>query len=206
MPYARYTQFSYDPARREDVVNHWRDPATSHPTNEPGFVRGFVFDSIEQPGTLRVLTLWEEPEQFDAYFASPGHQAIGGTMGQRSAEITVRDGLSDVLLLTPPAPAKRDDAGHVRIIRARIRDNASIPALGEFWRTSGREALESAEGVHAARAYIDEAAGLFIIQVWWADAEIATSFVASDEHERKLTEPLDQWVDRIDRAEATPLD
>ena len=66
-------------------MNHWRDPATSHPTNEPGFVRGFVFDSIEQPGTLRVLTLWEEPEQFDAYFASPGHQAIGGTMGQRSA-------------------------------------------------------------------------------------------------------------------------
>ena len=206
MTYARYTQFEYDPARRDEVLAHWRDPETSHPTNEPGFVRGFVLDSVEQPGLLRVVTLWGPPEQFGACFASPGHQAIGGTMGERSAKITVRDGLEDVLLLAPPAPLERDDAGHVRIIRARIRDNASIPALREFWRTSGRKALESAEGVHASRAYVDEAAGLFIIQVWWSDAETATAFVASDEHESALTVPLDQWVDRIDRAEATPLD
>ena len=206
MTYARYTQFSYDPARREEVLEHWRDPETSHPTNEHGFVQGFVFDSVEQPGTLRVVTLWAEPEQFDAYFASPGHQAIGGSMGKRSAEITVRDGLTDVLLLTPPAPAKRDDAGHVRIIRARIRDNADIPALREFWQKSGRAALETAPGCHGARAYVDEPAGLFVIQVWWADAETATAFVESDGHGSALTVPLDQWVDRIDRANATPLD
>ena len=75
-----------------------------------------------------------------------------------------------------------------------------------IWRTSGRNALESADGVHGARAYIDEAAGLFIIQVWWSDAATATAFVASAEHQDQLTVPLDRWVDRIDRAEATPLD
>ena len=138
MTYARYTQFSYDPARREEVLEHWRDPETSHPTNEHGFVQGFVFDSVEQPGTLRVVTLWAEPEQFDAYFASPGHQAIGGSMGKRSAEITVRDGLTDVLLLTPPAPAKRDDAGHVRIIRVRSHESCrlvrqNIPGKAGEW-------------------------------------------------------------------------
>ena len=206
MTYARYTQFSYDPARREEVLAHWRDPETSHPTNEPGFIRGFVLDSDEQPGTLRVVTLWEQPERFDAYFASPRHQAIGGTIGERSAQITVRDGLTDALLLTSPSLTSSDDAGHVRIIRSRIRDNASIPELTEFWRTSGRNALESADGVHGARAYIDEAAGLFIIQVWWSDAATATAFVASAEHQDQLTVPLDRWVDRIDRAEATPLD
>ena len=81
-----------------------------------------------------------------------------------------------------------------------------MPALCEFWQKSGRAAVEMGPGWHGARAYVDEPAGLFVIQVWWADAETATAFVESDGHEQALTVPLDQWVDRIDRANATPLD
>jgi len=206
MTYARYTEFHYDPDRRDEVIAFWNDPGTSHPTREPGFVRGVVLDSVEEPGLLRVVTLWNAPEQFDAYYASPGHRAVGPGIGERSARIAARDGLESVLLLEPPAHPRDGDAGHIRIIRARIRPGADTAALGEFWRTRGRAALESAPGCHASRAYIDENAQLFVIQVWWASAEAAVAFVASEDHEEQLTVPLDAWVERLDRIEATPLD
>lgn len=218
MTYARYTEFEYDPARREEVLAFWHEPDTAHPTEQPGFVRGFVLDSQEQPGRLRVLTLWRRSEDFDAFFASPGHQQVGPSLGERSAKIVDRDGLESELLLVSPELEQagsgdaatptdpRDQAGHVRIIRARILDRSRNDELREFWRAQGRAALERAEGVHAARAYLDEAAGIFVIQVWWSDAETATAFVASEEHEALLTVPLNQWVERLDRAEAEPLD
>lgn len=206
MAYARYTEIDYDPARREEVLAFWHDPETAHPTEQPGFVRGFVFDSQEQPGKLRIVTVWERSEDFDAFFDSPGHRRVGPSLAERSAHTVVRDGLESELLLLAPDRAGRDAAGHVRIIRARILDQSRNDELRDFWVSQGRAALEDTPGVHGARAYIDEAAGLFIIQVWWSDAETATSFVASDEHEERLTVPLNRWVERLDRAEATPLD
>lgn len=206
MSYARYTEFTYDPERRDEVLAYWRHPDTPHPTSQPGFERGFVFDSIETPGVIRVVTMWREPHHFDAYYATPGHQGIVRRLSESSARTTVRDGLEAQVVLVPPAEPRDGAGGHVRVIRARILDDSRIPELVEFWRTRGRAALEAAEGNHAARAYIDDAAGLFIIQVWWQTEEAAIAFVASDEHHEQLTVPLAQWVEKLDRADARPLD
>lgn len=201
MAYARYTEFTYDPDRRDEVVAFWNDPTTSHPTGQPGFQRGYVLDSAEEPGRLRVVTVWEGQQQFDDYYATPGHQAVGPDLAERSARIVARDGLGSVLELEAPSPA-----GHIRIIRARVKEGTDLDALRTYWRTEGRAALEAAPGNHGARAFLDEAAGIFVIQVFWETEEAAIAYVASDDHHEKLTVPLDRFVVKLDRADATPLD
>lgn len=195
--YARYTEYAYDPERTQEVFDFWRDPSTTRPQGQPGFHAGYVFDSEDSPGLIRIVTMWKDRESFEAYFATPGHMGIGDQLAELGVTNTARDGLHSELEM-------EQSVGHVRIIRTELLDPAFAPEVIAFWQQRGRAVLERA--AHRARAYLDEAKGMFVVQLWWGSAEQADAFVASEAHRVEFEEPMDRWVRRLDRVEGTPLD
>jgi len=197
--YARYTEFTYAAESQAQIAEFWANPETPNGQDREGFRQSFVFDSVEQPGTLRVLSVWDSAAPFDDYYATPKHDHILERLDELGAVRSVRDGLELRREVQP-------HAGHIRIIRSALHSADVIDDLGEFWRSEGRAFIEAAPGAIRARAYVQPDDLLFIIQVWWRSEEEATTFVSSPEHDDFLGAQLRQWTTRTDRADLTPLD
>lgn len=97
------------------------------------------------------------------------------------------------------------EVGEVRYIRSGVTPERVEHVL-DFWRTRGREVIESAEGCHKALGFFDPESTEFVLMIWWRSAEDAERFRLSEYHEREFVQGLGEGVTRLTRTHLTPLD
>jgi heme-degrading monooxygenase HmoA len=91
--YSRYTEFQFDADRRDDVYRFWETIAVPSAQRQPGWRAAYILASDEQAGVLRTITVWDAPEDFQRYYASPEHQVLGDGIRASGLRGVARDGL-----------------------------------------------------------------------------------------------------------------
>ncbi len=197
--YSRYTAFRYDPAIEQALSRAWATTTGTTITRQEGFVGAQLLRSVETPGVRRSVTTWREKGAFDAFYHGPDHGALNAVFADLGVEITERDG-SEVLWRLSP------QVGEVRVVRSRIEDLSRLPELERFWRKELGPYLRSRPGLRQVEAAVSEEESLFVIILHWESGEVATQFVASEEHELRVSEPLRTWTRKLGRDDLRPLD
>jgi heme-degrading monooxygenase HmoA len=171
--YARYTEFEFDAASRDAVIDFWRTIAVPSASRQPGWRAAYILESDETAGVLRTLTLWDAPEDFQRYYSSDEHQVLGAGIKASGLRGKARDGL-DAWFAATAAGAL------VRITRAAFPAEATA-AVEAFWRETGRPMMLAAEGCLRAEAFW-AAPGQFTLVAEWRSAEHAQAFLTGPEH------------------------
>lgn len=78
--YARYTEFEFDVPDRERVLAVWTDLGIPGISRQPGWRGATILESDEQPGTLRLVTLWDSQADFERYYTAPEHQDLSAAI------------------------------------------------------------------------------------------------------------------------------
>lgn len=196
--YSRYTAFRYDPAVDDALSQAWAATTGTTITGQPGFVSAQLQRSVETPGVRRSLTTWRSKEAFERFYHGPDHGALNQVFADLGVQITERDG-SEVLWRLSPA------VGEVRVVRSRIEDLSRLPELESFWRDELGPYLRSQPGLREVEAAVSEAESLFVLILHWESREVADRFVASEEHELRISQPLRTWTRKLGRDDLRPL-
>lgn len=196
--YSRYTAFRYDPAIEEPLTRAWAATTGTTIVHQPGFVAAQLLRSDEKPGVRRSVTTWRSREAFESFYHGPDHGALNQVFADLGVQITERDG-ADVLWRLSP------DVGQVRVVRSRIEDLTRLPELERFWREELGPYLRSRPGLRQVEAAVSEAESLFVLILHWESQEVADAFVASEEHELRISQPLRAWTRKLGRDDLRPL-
>ena len=109
--YARYTEFEFDAADRERVLAVWTEIGSrAHPLSPAGAARRSSSRS-DDPGVLRLVTLWDAPEDFERYYAAPDHIGLSEAIKGSGMRGRVRDGLTAHHVATPAGSLVRVTRG-----------------------------------------------------------------------------------------------
>ncbi len=196
--YSRYTSFRYDPSIEQTLGERWESTTGTTITRQPGFVAAQLVQSVEQPGVRRSVTTWRSKEDFDAFYHGPDHGALNEVFAELGVQITERDGSQVIWRLAP-------SVGEVRVVRSRIDDLGSLPELTRFWQEELRPYLLSRPGLRQVEAAMSEAESLFVLILHWESKAIADEFVASEEHEVRVSQRLRTWTTKLGRDDLRPL-
>lgn len=197
--YSRYTAFRYDPAVEDALSTAWAATTGTTITRQPGFVAAQLLRSVEAPGIRRSITTWHSKEDFERFYNGPDHGALNTVFADLGVDITERDG-ADVLWRLAPS------TGQVRVVRSQITDLARLPELEQFWRDELGPYLRSRPGLRSVEAAVSEQESLFVLILHWESQEVADAFVASEEHEERISRPLRTWTRKLGRDDLRPLD
>jgi quinol monooxygenase YgiN len=173
--YARYTEFEFDAQDRERVLAVWSEVGIPSASRQPGWRGATILESEEQPGLLRLVTLWDSPADFERYYTGPEHDGLSAAIKGSGMRGRVRDGLTAHHAATPSGSL-------VRITRATV-PAAQVDAVSAWWREEGRPITLRATGCLRAEAYWSEP-GRFELVVSWTDRAAARAFLEGPDHAR----------------------
>jgi heme-degrading monooxygenase HmoA len=194
--YARYTSFRFDTDDLAGVEQFWNEIGAPVVARQSGFRGGFVFRSLDQPDSIRALTLWGSQQSYTALEDGPDQALIGQGIKSTSMATTERDGMEAMSVVRPAV-------GEVRIIRSSIQPGA-VDALEADW-PRARAMIESAPGCVEASGFIDPDEMIFVLVVRWRSAEDAESFRQSPEHNEGFVPIVERHVTRLDRLRTRPI-
>lgn len=196
--YSRYTAFRYDPTIEPALSEAWEAATGTAITLQPGFVSAQLQRSVERPGVRHSLTTWRSKEDFENFYHGPDHGALNGVFSDLGVQITKRDGSEVIWRLAPPV-------GELRIVRSHIEDLGRLPELERFWREELGPYLRSRPGLRQVEAAVSENESLFVLILHWESREVADAFVASEEHEVRISQLLRAWTRKLGRDDLRPL-
>ena len=173
--YARYTEFEFDADDRDRVLAAWEEVGIPSASQQPGWRGATILESQDNPGLLRLVTLWESPEDFERYYAAPEHIGLSEAIKSSGMRGRVRDGLIAHHAATPAGSL-------VRITRGAV-DPGQTDAVAAWWRSDGKPLTLEAPGCLRAEAYWSEP-GRFELVVHWTDREAAKAFLEGPLHAR----------------------
>ena len=173
--YARYTEFEFDAVDREQVLAVWSDVGIPSASRQPGWRGATILESDEQPGLLRLVTLWDSPADFERYYTGPEHEGLSAAIKASGMRGRVRDGLTAHHAATPPGAL-------VRVTRASV-PLEQVDAVSAWWREEGHPITQRAAGCLRAEAYWSEPGG-FELVVSWTDRAAAKAFLDGPDHAR----------------------
>jgi len=171
--YARYTELEFEAADREKVLALWRDMAVPSASVQPGWRGSTILESQDTPGVLRLVTLWDAPEDFERYYTGPEHVGLSDAIKASGMRGKVRDGLTAHHAAIPRGPL-------YRVIRATVPPERTAEVEG-FWRETGRPMMLRASDNIAAEAFW-AGEGNFTIVSEWRSAAAAQTFLDGAEH------------------------
>jgi heme-degrading monooxygenase HmoA len=171
--YARYTELEFPADRREDVLALWRDIAVPSASRQPGWRGSTILESQDQPGVLRLVTLWDAPEDFERYYTGEEHVGLSDAIKASGMRGKVRDGLTAHHAAIPKGPL-------YRVIRATVPPERTAD-VESFWKETGRPMmLRAADNISAEAFWAGE--GQFTIVSEWRSKESAQAFLDGAEH------------------------
>ena len=142
--YARYTELEFDADDREQVLALWRDMAVPSASAPARLARLHILESQDTPGVLRLVTLWDAPEDFERYYTGPEHVGLSRRdQGRRGCAARSATGLTAHHAATPARAA-------VRVTRADRAPGAD--RRRDRWRDSGERPLDDRRAVGQPRA------------------------------------------------------
>lgn len=171
--YARYTELEFEAADRDKVLALWRDIAVPSASVQPGWRGSTIMESQDRPGVLRLVTVWDAPEDFERYYTGEEHVGLSDAIKASGMRGVVRDGLTAHHAAIPRGPL-------YRVIRASvpIERTADVEA---FWKQTGRPMmLRAADNISAEAFWAGE--GQFTIISEWRSASAAQAFLDGAEH------------------------
>lgn len=186
--YSRYTSFHFDEANRKAVLDFWENVGVPSAGRQEGWRGGLIVESVETPGKLWTVTLWESEEDFDRYYASDEHQELGAGIRNSGLKVEDRDGLN---VLSDARPK----GGALRITRARVKPDR-IGEVEAYWRSTGCSLVRRQPACLRADAYWDSGSDDFVLVLEWRAVSDAERFIASDEH-REFAAGLDDAIGEI---------
>jgi quinol monooxygenase YgiN len=171
--YARYTELEFDVADRERVLAVWSDIGVPSASRQLGWRGATILESEEQPGLLRLVTLWDSAADFERYYTGDQHIDLSAAIKSSGMRGRVRDGLT--------AHHDARPAGRiVRITRASVPPER-VADVERYWRETGAALNRGAGGCVRAEAYWS-APGAFELVIAWASREHAETFLRAPEH------------------------
>jgi quinol monooxygenase YgiN len=172
--YARYTELEFDVADRERVLAVWRDLGVPSASKQPGWRGSTILESEDRPGTLRLVTLWDAPEDFDRYYTGAEHVALSDAIKAAGMRGKLRDGLVAHHAATPIGP-------RFRVIRASVPPDRAADVEG-FWLETGQPMMRRAPGNLRAEAFW-AGEGQFTIISEWRSQDDAQTFLDGPDHQ-----------------------
>lgn len=172
--YARYTEIEFDVQDRERVLEVWERIGLPSAVRQQGFRGSYILESEDTPGTLRLLTLWDAPEDFERYYTGEEHVGLSAAIKAAGMRGVKRDGMRARFHATRPG-------GLVRITRAAF-EPSQVDAAAEFWRETGASLMRSAPGCLRADAYRGTTPGEFILLAEWSSQDDADRFLTGPDH------------------------
>jgi len=171
--YARYTELVFEAADRDKVLALWHDIAVPSASVQPGWRGSTILESQDTPGVLRLVTLWDAPEDFDRYYTGPEHVGLSDAIKESGMRGVLRDGLTAHHAAIPRGPL-------YRVIRATVPPER-IADVEAFWKGTGQPMmLRSADNIAAEAFWAGE--GQLTIVSEWRSAAAAQGFLDGADH------------------------